>query len=317
MDNEQQKDEIIALESIYTTDEFSYNQINNEYVCELKIFVDLGDDFFLTYKDTRQDDELPEEKVLISRLPPLTLSVKLPNDYPLKSPPKFTLHCSWLRQPILGKLCKKLDVLWSENQGQEILFTWMSFLQSETLEFLNIKNNLNISHAYTSYKIYIDKKNHDNTQSINKNEASGCQDDKLLKNNKLKQKKQSHREKNKNIIDNRAIIDRPKDQNPVQYFLDYNDKRLKIEFKKNYYICKICFLDKSGESCTQFKPCLHIFCKDCICEYVKVKIADGAVKDIGCPEEKCTSEASPGQVILFQVFLKHWLILFLFFRLKI
>lgn len=289
MENEQLKDEVNALESIYTSEEFSYNQMKNHYECILKAFVNLSDNFYLTYKDTRKDDKVPEEKILISRLPPIILSVKLPNDYPTKSSPEFSLRCSWLHQQIIAKLCKKLDDIWIENKGQEILFTWMSFLQFETLEYLDIKDNLNINHAYTSFNIFLEKQDNIKiTNSNDGNEACGIQ-------NEFKKQKKS-KYKNKCVIDERAIVDRPRDKNPVQYFIDYNDLRLSIEFKKNYFICKVCFLDKSGESCTQFKPCLHVFCKECISGYVKVKITDGQVKDIFCPEEKCTSEATPGQV---------------------
>lgn len=42
-------------------------------------------------------------------------------------------------------LCRRLDELWEENQGCEILFTWIQFLKEETLDFLGIVSPLNIS----------------------------------------------------------------------------------------------------------------------------------------------------------------------------
>ncbi|XP_057341525.1 uncharacterized protein LOC130678392 [Microplitis mediator] len=45
------KDEIIALESIYTSDELSYNQNDDQYQCSLKIFISLPEGFYLLYKD--------------------------------------------------------------------------------------------------------------------------------------------------------------------------------------------------------------------------------------------------------------------------
>lgn len=42
-------------------------------------------------------------------------------------------------------LCRRLDELWEENQGCEILFTWIQFLKEETLEFLAIVSPLDIS----------------------------------------------------------------------------------------------------------------------------------------------------------------------------
>lgn len=42
-------------------------------------------------------------------------------------------------------LCRRLDELWEENRGCEILFTWIQFLKEETLGFLGIMSPLDIS----------------------------------------------------------------------------------------------------------------------------------------------------------------------------
>ncbi|XP_015124119.1 E3 ubiquitin-protein ligase RNF14 isoform X2 [Diachasma alloeum] len=296
MNNEKQKDEITALESIYTAEEFSYQEVDGQYQCTFKIFISLPDEYWVIYKDTR-NKESADEKITICHLPPLTLFVPLPKDYPSLSPSEFTLRCSWLRLKDIAKLCKKLDEIWNENKGVEILFTWVAFLQNETLEYLGLENNLNIDYAYTFYKTALEKVQKTGTA----NEASGNDTNKASKTiamrDKIIQKKNYRRYRGKRqIIDQRAIIDRLINRNPVHYLLDYNEKRLSIEFKKKFYTCKICFIDKSGESCTLFKPCLHVFCKECVSGYLEVRIEDGAVQNICCPEDKCTSEVNPGQI---------------------
>ncbi|KAK0093349.1 hypothetical protein PV326_013774 [Microctonus aethiopoides] len=305
MATEQQRDEIVALESIFNNEEFSYSENNGQYYYTLKVFISLPIGYYFTYKDTRNPDELVE-KVPICHLPPLSLFITLPNDYPSISPPEFTLCCSWLRYSLVKKLCKKLDDLWIDNQGQEILYIWAEFLKNEILEFLGIENDLNIEYAYTCYKMRLEKNQDCNVQSnsskpclsvqIADNSCLGAmKSKKYLSKQKLSYKK-NPKNKMKDTRDPRAIIDRHMNQNPVQMLNDYNEKRMEIEFKKNFYTCKICFADKSGESCTQFKPCLHVFCKECISGYFEVKIKDGAVQNINCPEEKCTSEALNGQI---------------------
>jgi E3 ubiquitin-protein ligase RNF14 len=107
--------------------------------------------------------------------------------------------------------------------------------------------------------------------------------------------------KKTNAIDKRTILDCPIGRNPIQILIDYNEKRKQIEFKKNFYTCNICFTDKSGEHCTQFLPCTHTFCKDCIRSYFEVKIKEGSVQNICCPEEQCKFEATPGQVTLLSM----------------
>ncbi|XP_015601171.1 E3 ubiquitin-protein ligase RNF14 isoform X2 [Cephus cinctus] len=312
MDCEKQKDEIIALESIYNEEEFSYHEENNKYECTLKIFINLPYGYHFTYRDSRQPNQ-SVEKVPISHLPPLTLFITLPPTYPSESSPIFKLCSSWLSQPVLAKLCKKLDQLWEENKGQEILFTWIAFLKNETLEFLNIQNSVSINSAYTFYKVALEKAQnamsviavqHENVKenettdekSVDYQQDTSKNVIKSKENKKPVPKKKYRKQKCKKINDQRAISDRPIGKNPVQMLVNYNIKRKQVEFKKNFYTCKICFADKMGEHCTQFLPCSHIFCKDCIIGYLEVRIKEGSVQNIYCPEEKCTSEATPGQV---------------------
>ena len=309
MDNEKQKDELTALESIYNEEEFSYRTENDLYEVTLKIFINLPENYFFTYKDNRQKNEKPE-KVSISHLPPLILLITLSPDYPSTSPPKFILRSSWLSPLALSKLCKELDHLWKSNKGQEVLFTWIGFLQSETLEFLNIQEAINIDHVYTFYKTTLEKAQKviddvKNTESaIEECKESNAKVESVHRNKKLAVRKRVRKNKNnKKIFDQRAVSDIV-GKNPVQMLIDYNEIRNQIEFRKNFYSCKICFADKLGEHCTQFLPCAHVFCKECILGYFEVKIKDGSVQSIPCPEEKCKSEATPGQVIIFiEIFL--------------
>lgn len=42
----------------------------------------------------------------------------------------------------MSSLCRRLDELWEENQGVEILFTWIQFLKETALDFLGIQSPL-------------------------------------------------------------------------------------------------------------------------------------------------------------------------------
>lgn len=44
----------------------------------------------------------------------------------------------------MGCLCRRLDQLWEENQGCEILFTWIQFLKEEALDSLGIQSPLEV-----------------------------------------------------------------------------------------------------------------------------------------------------------------------------
>lgn len=93
MDTEKQKDEIIALKSIFTEEEFSHDE-KTPQLCIINIYLSLPDKFNVIHKGG-DDDSL--KRMNISHLPPLQLFVTLPEDYPSTRPPNFTLHSSWLR----------------------------------------------------------------------------------------------------------------------------------------------------------------------------------------------------------------------------
>lgn len=298
MASEQQKDEIIALESIYTKEEFSANEVDGQNHCTLKIFINLPENYCLIYKDTRNPEQT-FDRVSIAHLPPLTLLIRLPLDYPAEKPPEFTLFCPWLKRSLMAKLCRQLDKLWEDNKGQEIIFTWVEFLQNEILDFLKIQTNLDVSFAHTHNQRECERaQKHQQVKTNDNCELAGATSVKKKAKPMKSVKKKSNQHK-AIYGDRRGIFVPPQNGNVIQALLNYNEQRMCIEFKKKFYTCKICFADKSGESCTQFKPCKHVFCKNCIIGYLEVKITDGAVQNIGCPEEKCTSEASPGQVKLF------------------
>lgn len=81
----------------------------------------------------------------VSYLPPICLRFLLPQDYPSKSPPNLTLTCVWLDRRRLSLLAKKLDSIWIEQEGQEVLYTWSQFLKEDVLDFLSSKDEITIN----------------------------------------------------------------------------------------------------------------------------------------------------------------------------
>lgn len=82
-----------------------------------------------------------------------------------------------------------------------------------------------------------------------------------------------------------------------KYLQEYNEDRILCEFRKAYYDCSICYEVKKGLDCMEFKPCYHVFCKDCVGTFIRGKINDGAVYVMKCPEIKCGSDITPSQVL--------------------
>ena len=71
-------------------------------------------------------------------LPPLNLEVTLPVTYPSQFSPLFHVSCVWLSNEQLSRICLKLDEIWNENCNMCVLFTWLDWLQTNLLEYLEL-----------------------------------------------------------------------------------------------------------------------------------------------------------------------------------
>ncbi|KAM9358414.1 E3 ubiquitin-protein ligase RNF14-like [Symphorus nematophorus] len=130
-DKEEQEDELLALQSIFSSDEFVRDESKSSG--EIRASVELPADFAVTLKE---DETLTQYE--ISFLPPLRLTFELPEDYPSTSPPTFTLTCSWLTHTQLSALSAQLTDLYEATGGAVVLFTWIQFLKEDALRFLDI-----------------------------------------------------------------------------------------------------------------------------------------------------------------------------------
>ncbi|XP_034385160.1 E3 ubiquitin-protein ligase RNF14-like [Cyclopterus lumpus] len=130
-DIEEQEDELLALNSIFDSEEFVRD--GSKSAGEFRISVELPADFTVTLNEgetLRQYD--------ISFLPPLLLTFELPDDYPSSSAPSFSLTCSWLTHMQLSALGAQLIDLYQATGGAVVLFSWVQFLKEDALRFLDI-----------------------------------------------------------------------------------------------------------------------------------------------------------------------------------
>ncbi|EYC28575.1 hypothetical protein Y032_0007g3295 [Ancylostoma ceylanicum] len=68
------------------------------------------------------------------------------------------------------------------------------------------------------------------------------------------------------------------------------------QFQSGCYDCEICFENKMGLHCVQFRPCMHVFCKDCVSAFFTEKLNNSEVKALSCPAANCQSIASQNTV---------------------
>ena len=93
-------------------------------------------------------------------------------------------------------------------------------------------------------------------------------------------------------VDERAI------KEPVSLHLleNYDLEQEEKSFANAYFDCGVCMTQKPGHECFKFYKCDHVFCNECMSAYFETKIADGHVKSLTCPQDKCETNALPTQV---------------------
>ncbi|XP_014384544.1 PREDICTED: E3 ubiquitin-protein ligase RNF14 isoform X1 [Myotis brandtii] len=275
-DREAQEDELLALASIYDGDEF--RKAESVQGGETRIYLDLPQNFKI-FVSGNSNECLQNSgfEYTICFLPPLVLNFELPPDYPSSSPPSFTLSGKWLSPTQLSALCKHLDNLWEEHRGNVVLFAWMQFLKEETLGYLNIVSPFEL-------KIGSQKKLQRRTAQASANTELDCRG---AAGSAVDQEE---------VVDERAVQDVESLSSLIQEILDFDQAQQIKCFNSKLFLCNICFCEKLGSECMHFLECRHVYCKACLKDYFEIQIKDGQVKCLNCPEPKCPSVATPGQV---------------------
>ncbi|XP_033112078.1 E3 ubiquitin-protein ligase RNF14-like [Anneissia japonica] len=283
--NEEQEDELLALQSIYE-DEKIFIRADDKKGGKLTLPLQLPQQPFyikLSDKQAKQalnlGGKLKEEKdgtcLAVEHLPPLVLHFQYPKTYPSTDSPSFTLLSKWLPTSMLSCLCTQLDNIWQENQGTVIMYSWSNFLINEALSYLKITSPHELNFGFNSDK---------SSRSSEVNPDSPQSHAPKLEGRTLE------------VVDPRAVQDIASPSLLLKIIIEYDRDQSQEEFKKSYFLCSVCFAEKLGSESMKFYECNHVYCNVCLKSYFEVQIKDGNVKCLTCPNLKCDSQATPCQV---------------------
>lgn len=259
INKEQQDNECLALESILGDNSFSYS--SEQESGWMKVECTLQNSYISVSVSGDSDKKNVTHR--INYLPPITVSFSLNKNYPSTEAPDFILSSTWLSKLQMAILVAEMDKIWLREEGNEILYLWYDFLQNEALGYLEIDKSLILGHNLV-----------------------------LMENNYFEGFSQVEIKR----LRQRVAQDSENLEEVLPLLLTYNEERHKLEFNKKMFPCQICFNDKSGSNCIQFAGCNHVYCKQCMKSYFELKISEGSVADLVCPDPSCETTPMPHQI---------------------
>ncbi|GAB1864321.1 RBR-type E3 ubiquitin transferase [Camponotus japonicus] len=253
-----------VLSSIYNKKEFSC--IRSEKIkCTVNIFPKFHKKLevnFTNYCSSNiiSKEIVPRDTIFIEYLPPIGLHTQLPDTYPSQKPPKFCVSVTWLTPWEISFICQKLDEIWEENQGSEILFLWLDFLQNDLCNFLNIQDSLDVSFMHIIRTTPGDRITFRLAHLSDPRAVNGALS-----------------------LDLKKLL------------ISYDRRQHRKQFDNNFYTCQICFQEYKGVHCIELRNCGHVYCKSCMKEHIRIKINE-RIKIIPCPTFDCSFEINDNDI---------------------
>lgn len=196
-------------------------------------------------------------RIKCESIPPLTLNIVMPVTYPSDNQPIFTLSGFWLNKQQLCKLCTQLDLIGKDYNGMTIVYTWVEWLQMNTLKFLEVLEEAD-KLIVTPFGQYTDGDSKYN--------------------------------------DSRAFTTFDDIEHCIYEFLRFNYLEELKEFKIKTFSCPLCFDDKYGSECFRMSTCKHVFCSECLIACCEIHVKDGSIQNLKCPEVDC-KELIPEEIL--------------------
>ena len=245
-------------------------------------------------------------------LPLIILSWSRTNSYPSHTIPKFSISVVWLPEECGQLLYKKLCSIYEANNANVCIFEWIEWLKMESISYLlsspsSNTSILRITDANNLISIPLPDTNrlHPLSTPTKQNSPTslpciilgGTKDwrPSIFVSNDTSQPLYprsmldifqklwlTYYNNTYPSIHSHHIFD-----SYINSLIDWNAKYEEYLWNTSMQACRVCFNEKLGKECKRLMICTHIYCQDCISQYIDAKIDAGDIMNIVCLDPEC------------------------------
>lgn len=146
---QEQKDELLALESIYSDrpECFKYEVIKEKSQYCITGFIIIHFSELEKPIAVCKKDLSASKTFEVTYLPPVKIHFKFPHAYPSHLPPVFSLDAVFLDNTLTDQIASILNKLWTEYCGMPILFTWAQAIEEEIVKNFTAKGTIDLDNT--------------------------------------------------------------------------------------------------------------------------------------------------------------------------
>ena len=205
----------------------------------------------------------------IQHLPPMFMRIDLPSNYPSEQPPILQMSAPWLTHQQLQQLQHHLTSLWADSPGLPICYTWVDWLQQDSLNHLGLSETLDLSPFVPKLSSQLPQQEVTSVPSSSKNGNIFT----------------AHHQEGESD----TVSDQDQSAEEVLLMLVQFDVAEKQHaFQEGTWTCGICFEQMPGRQCIQASlQCGHIYCQDCMRQHCALHVNEGSLQFLRCPQPDC------------------------------